>query len=92
MSKKYNFSVKLRPPQQNQRGRRPRKPARQLSVEEENNILIKKFLRKWKQSGITRELKQREYPKTRGMKAREKRFMGKKRAKKNLKKINSNST
>tara|TARA_A100001011_G_C13974955_1_gene700856 strand:+ start:310 stop:576 length:267 start_codon:yes stop_codon:yes gene_type:complete len=88
MSKKYNFSVKLRPP--NQKGKRSRRPQRRLSAEEENSILVKRFLRKWKQSGILRELKNREYPRTRGMKAREKRFMGKKRARKNLKKINSN--
>ena len=83
MSKKYNFGVTLR---QNKPNRNRGKKQRQLSTEEENNILLKKFLRKWKQSGISRELKERRFPKTRGMKEREKRFLGKKRSRKNLKK------
>ena len=83
MNTKYNFSVRLR--QNNPKGRKTNRNQRKLSVDEENQILVKKFLRKWKQSGILRELKQRQYPKTRGMKEREKRFLGKKRSRKNLK-------
>lgn len=83
MNKKHNFSVRLRPNNPNRK--KSNRNQRKLSVEEENQILVKKFLRKWKQSGILRELKQRQYPKTRGMKEREKRFLGKKRSRKNLK-------
>ena len=83
MSKHYNFAVKLRPNKTNKK--KSNRNQRRLSAEEENQILIKRFLRKWKQSGITKELKQRQYPKTKGMKEREKRFLGKKRSRKNLK-------
>ena len=81
---KFNFSVKPRPNKNKKRNNRNR-GNQGSSVEEENAILVKRFLRKWKQSGIARELRQRQYPKTRGMKEREKRFLGKKRARKNLK-------
>ena len=40
---------------------------------------VKKFLKKWKLSGIQRELKDKSYPQTRGMKARKKRYLGKRR-------------
>jgi len=70
-----NFSVKL------QHGKKKR------SVEEENAILVKKFLRKFKKSGIVRELKKKQSPMTRGQKERLKKFLGKKRGnKKNAKK------
>tara|TARA_Y100001973_G_C5185148_1_gene327347 strand:- start:1330 stop:1557 length:228 start_codon:yes stop_codon:yes gene_type:complete len=68
-SGKYNFGVKLNPKQQNKR-----------SIEENNNILVKKFMRKWKKSGILKELKEKEYPRTKGMKERKKRHLGKRRA------------
>ena len=48
-------------------------------TEVQNDILIKKFLRKWKKSGIVKELKEKSYPQTRGMKARKKRYLGKRR-------------
>jgi len=68
MSKGCNFSVK-----------RNARLAGKKSEEEQNNILIKKFLRKWKQSGILKEIKEKSYPQTRGMKARKKRYLGKRR-------------
>ena len=66
--KQYNFSVKLN-----------HRLSEKKSVEECNNILIKKFLRKWKDSGILKELRDRKSPVTRGMKERRKRFLGKRR-------------
>tara|TARA_B100001250_G_scaffold407689_1_gene428853 strand:- start:740 stop:967 length:228 start_codon:yes stop_codon:yes gene_type:complete len=68
MKTKCNFVAKLNP-----------KMASKKSVEECNNILIKKFLRKWKQSGILKELRDRKEPMTRGQKARKKRYLGKRR-------------
>ena len=68
MSKGCNFSVKRNP-----------KLSGKKSEEEQNNILIKKFLKKWKLSGILRELKDKSFPQTRGMKARKKRYLGKRR-------------
>ena len=68
MSKGHNFSVKRNP-----------RLAKKKSNEEQNNILIKKFLKKWKLSGILREIKEKSYPQTRGMKARKKRYLGKRR-------------
>jgi hypothetical protein len=68
MSKGCNFSVK----------RNPRLKGKK-SEEEQNMILLKKFLKKWKLSGIQRELKEKSYPQTRGMKARKKRYLGKRR-------------
>jgi hypothetical protein len=68
MRKGCNFSVKLNP-----------RHSGKKSTEEQNMILIKKFLRKWKQSGILKELKEKSYPQTKGMKARKKRYLGKRR-------------
>jgi hypothetical protein len=68
MKKGHNFSVK----------RNPRLSGKK-SEEEQNMILIKKFMRKWKQSGILKELREKSYPQTRGMKARKKRYLGKRR-------------
>ena len=68
MSKGCNFSVR----------RNPRLKGKK-SEEEQNMILLKKFLKKWKLSGIQRELKEKSYPQTRGMKARKKRYLGKRR-------------
>ena len=67
MSKACNFVVKNNPKLAN-------KP-----TEVQNEILIKKFLRKWKKSGIVKELKEKSFPQTRGMKARKKRYLGKRR-------------
>jgi ribosomal protein S21 len=70
MSKgKHNFSVKLNP-----------KLAEKKSTAENNEILIKKFTRKWKKSGILKELKEKSYPITRGMKRRRKKHLGKRRS------------
>ena len=68
MSKGCNFTVRRNP-----------KLAGNKTDEEQNNILVKKFLRKWKQSGILKELKEKSYPQTRGMKSRKKRYLGKRR-------------
>lgn len=46
--------------------------------------LIKKFCRTFKKSGIIKELKEREYPVTRGMKRRKKKEAAKRRARKKL--------
>tara|TARA_B100001057_G_C22632547_1_gene864975 strand:- start:42 stop:269 length:228 start_codon:yes stop_codon:yes gene_type:complete len=68
MSKGHNFSVRRNP-----------KLSGKKTEEEQNMILIKKFLRKWKQSGILKEIKEKSYPQTRGMKERKKRYLGKRR-------------
>ena len=68
MSKGRNFSVKRNP-----------RLAGKKSDEEQNMILIKKFMKKWKRSGILKELKDKSYPQTRGMKERKKRYLGKRR-------------
>ena len=68
MSKGHNFSVKRNP-----------RLAGKKTDEEQNAILVKKFLKKWKLSGILREIKEKSYPQTRGMKARKKRYLGKRR-------------
>jgi ribosomal protein S21 len=67
MSTSCNFVVKPNP-------KMASKPA-----EVQNDILIKKFVRQWKKSGIAKELKEKSYPQTRGMKARKKRYLGKRR-------------
>ena len=67
MNKKYNFGVNSKDNKKS------------VSTEVSNNILIKKFLRKWKKSGILKELKEKSYPVTRGMKNRKKKYMGKRR-------------
>jgi hypothetical protein len=68
MKKGCNFSVKFNP-----------KFAGKKSIEEQNAILIKRFLKKWKISGILKDLKEKSYPQTKGMKARKKRYLGKRR-------------
>ena len=74
MKKHCNFVVKLNP-----------RTASKKSNAENNDILIKKFVKKWKLSGILKELKEKSYPQTRGMKARKKRYLGKRR---NNRKVN----
>ena len=71
MSRKYNFSVKHNP--RKARG----------SVQEQNDKLIRIFNRKYKRSGIVKELRNKAFPLTRGMKRRKKIAAGKRRAKKN---------
>jgi hypothetical protein len=67
MSKNCNFVVKPHP-------KTTSKPQ-----DVQNEILIKKFIRQYKKSGIARELKEKSFPQTRGMKARKKRYLGKRR-------------
>ena len=69
MKSKCNFSVKAKP---RQRG----------SVEEQNSKLVRIFLKKFKKSGIVQELRKKEYPITRGMKRRQKKHLGRRRAQK----------
>lgn len=71
MNKKYNISVRHNP-----------KKARG-SVQEQNDRLIRIFNKKFKKSGIVKELRDKAYPLTRGMKKRKKVAAGKRRAKKN---------
>lgn len=68
MSKKNNFSVKLN-----------KKLSQGKTSEECNEILIRNFQRKWKISGIAKELRDKSYPITKGMKERKKRYLGKRR-------------
>ena len=72
--KKYNFSVKLHP--KNKKG----------TIQEQNDRLIRAFNRKFKKSGIIKELRDKAYPMTRGMKKRKKVAAGKRRAQKNRRK------
>lgn len=71
MKKKHNFSVKANP--RKARG----------SIQEQNEKLIRIFNKKFKRSGIIKELRDKMYPLTRGMKKRKKIAAGKRRAKKN---------
>ena len=69
MSQKgYNFCVKQRPSK------------RQRTVEEANGVLVSAFMKKWKKSGILRELKEKTAPITKGQRKRRKKYLGKKRA------------
>ena len=68
MSKGCNFSVKANP---RLKGKK--------TTEEQNQILVKKFMKKWKLSGILKTLRDKSYPQTRGMKERKKRYLGKRR-------------
>ncbi len=70
MKNKCNFSVR-------------QKPKAKGSIQEQNEKLIKIFNRKFKKSGITKELRDKRYPVTRGMKRRAKKKAGKRRAQKN---------
>ena len=63
----YNFGVKLR-------------PNRKRSTEENNDKLVRLFQKKWKKSGILKDLRDKSYPITKGQKRRRKKYLGKKRA------------
>ena len=69
---KFNFQVKANP------------KAKDQSVESQK--VIRKFLQKWKKSGLLKEIRDRQYPITRGQKARKKKMSGKRRAQRRLKK------
>jgi len=69
--KKCNFSVRLN----------PRKA--KGTIQEQNDRLIRLFNKKFKRSGIIKELRNKAFPLTRGMKRRKKIAAGKRRAKKN---------
>ena len=69
MKKKCNLSVKINPRQKG-------------SVEEQNAKLVRIFLKKFKKSGIIQDLRKKEYPMTKGMKNRQKKHLGKRRAQK----------
>tara|TARA_B100000282_G_C31714029_1_gene482590 strand:+ start:552 stop:776 length:225 start_codon:yes stop_codon:yes gene_type:complete len=70
--KKYNFSVKHNP-----------KKRKNESIQQQNDRLIRAFNRKFKKSGIVKELRDKAFPMTRGMKKRKKIAAGKRRAQKN---------
>jgi len=67
VDKKCNFSVK------------PTRKDRTKPVDAQNQILIKRFMRKYKQERISQELRDRQAPVTRGMKNRKKKHQGKMR-------------
>jgi Zn-dependent oligopeptidase len=69
---KFNFSVKANP--------------KNKDVQSENMKMIKRFMRKYKNSGIQMELRKKSYPITRGQKRRMKIAAGKKRMHRRLKK------
>ena len=75
--KKSNVSVKLN------------KKLANKDVEVANNILVKQFNRKFKKSGIIKELRDRRYPITKGEKKRLKRKLGRKRHLKKISKMHS---
>ena len=52
----------------------------------ENQKLVKRFMRKWKNSGMLRELKDRQFAKTKGQKRRQKKAAAKRRSIKRSKK------
>lgn len=72
--RKHNFSVKHNP--RKARG----------SIAEQNAKLVRIFMKKFKESGIVKELKDKSYPLTKGMKRRRKIAAGKRRAQKNKRK------
>jgi len=58
-------------------------------VEVANNILVKQFNRKFKKSGIIKELRDRRFPVTKGEKRRLKKKLGRKRHLKKISKIHT---
>jgi len=79
--KKSNITVRL-----------SKKLAGNKSVEECNAILIKQFNRKFKRSGIIKELRDRRFPITKGEKARLKKKIGRKRHLKRISKISNSKS
>lgn len=69
---KFNFEVKANPKAKDQSA--------------ESQKLIKRFLQKWKKSGLLKEIRDRQYPLTKGQKARKKKMAGKRRTQRRLKK------
>ena len=68
MRKKFNFQVKA--------------STKGGDTQIENQKLIRKFLQKWKKSGILKEIRDREAPTTKGQKERLKKRAGARRSKK----------
>ena len=77
--KKSNVTVKLN------------KKLANKDVEVANNILVKQFNRKFKKSGIIKELRDRRFPVTKGEKRRLKKKIGRKRHLKKISKMHKNS-
>ena len=71
MKSKFNFQVKA-----------SSRSSRSGDMQSENPKLIRKFLQKWKKSGILKEIRDREFPTTKGQKARLKKRAGIRRSKK----------
>ena len=71
---KFNFQVKANP--------------KNRDAASENQKLLKRFIRKWKNSGMLREIKDREFARTKGQKKRQKRAAAIRRSAKRLKKSN----
>jgi|TARA_B100000212_G_scaffold313028_1_gene265664 hypothetical protein len=69
---KFNFSVKANP--------------KNKDTQSENAKLVRRFLKKWKNSGIQKDLRDKAYPITKGQKARLKKKAGIKRMQRRLKK------
>jgi len=66
---KFNFKVKLK--------------KSNGSSSRDNETLVKNFIRKFKKSGIVKELKKKQYPISKGQRKRLKKYLGKKRHQKN---------
>ncbi len=77
--KKSNVTVKLN------------KKLANKDVEVANNILVKQFNRKFKKSGIIKELRDRRFPVTKGEKRRLKKKIGRKRHLKKISKMHKTS-
>jgi hypothetical protein len=69
---KFNFSVKAN--------------TNIKDTQSENMKLVKRFMRKWKNSGIQKDLRDKTFPITRGEKVRRKKKAGIKRMQQRLKK------
>ena len=76
---KYNFGVKAK----DIRNKRGRQNTKSGDFSNTNEILVKIFLKKWKKSGIVKELREKRYHETKGEKRRRKRNQSKKRIQKN---------
>tara|TARA_B100000579_G_C22208984_1_gene566417 strand:- start:59 stop:295 length:237 start_codon:yes stop_codon:yes gene_type:complete len=55
------------------------KDKRNMSTSVSNEILLKMFLKKWKKSGIIKELREKRYHESKGERSRRKRNQAKKR-------------